>query len=81
MGRSNVTAMRELALRRAAIAKALKMPLPKGGALRKIMDKRRQQQRQELAAVDQQLTDLKNEVTANGEGAARMQHRQDSRTE
>ena len=75
-GRSNVTAMRELALRRAAIAKALKQPLPKGEALRGIMNKRRRQQRQELAAIDLQLTDMKNDVTAHSnEGAARMQWR------
>ena len=74
-GRSNVTAMRELALRRAAIAKALKQPLPKGEVLRGIMNKRRRQ-RQELAAIDQQLTDRKNDVTAHSnEGAARMQWR------
>lgn len=42
MGRSNVTAMRELAIRRAAIARAIKQPLPKGGALRKLTGKRKQ---------------------------------------
>lgn len=75
-GRSNVTAMRELALRRAAIAKALKQPLPKGDTLRDIVNKRRQRQRQELAAIDQQLTDMKNDVTTHStEGAARMLYR------
>ena len=62
MGRSNVTAMRELALRRAAIARALKQPLPKGKTLREIVNKRRQQQRQEMADVEKRLTDMKNET-------------------
>lgn len=61
-GRSNVTAMRELALRRAAIAKALKQPLPKGDTLREIMNKRRQRQQQEMADVEKRLTDMKNET-------------------
>ena len=61
-GRSNVTAMRELALRRAAIARALKQPLPKGNTLRNIVSKRRQRQRQELADVEKRLTDMKNET-------------------
>ena len=62
MGRSNVTAMRELALRRAAIARAIKQPLPKGKTLREIVSKRRQKQRQELADVEKRLTDMKNET-------------------
>ena len=62
MGRSNVTAMRELALRRAAIARALKQPLPKGKTLREIMNKRRQRQQQEMADVEKRLTDMKNET-------------------
>ena len=62
MGRSNVTAMRELALRRAAIAKALKQPLPKGKTLREIVNKRRQRQQQEMADVEKRLTDMKNET-------------------
>lgn len=62
MGRSNVTAMRELALRRAAIARALKQPLPKGKTLREIVNKRRQRQQQEMADVEKRLTDMKNET-------------------
>ena len=62
MGRSNITAMRELALRRAAIARALKQPLPKGKTLREIVNKRRQRQQQEMADVEKRLTDIKNET-------------------
>lgn len=62
MGCSNVTAMRELALRRAAIARALKQPLPKGKTLREIVNKRRQRQQQEMADVEKRLTDMKNET-------------------
>ena len=62
MGRSNITAMRELALRRAAIARALKQPLPKGKTLREIANKRRQRQQQEMADVEKRLTDMKNET-------------------
>lgn len=62
MGRSNITAMRELALRRAAIARALKQPLPKGKTLREIVNKRRQRQQQEMADVEKRLTDMKNET-------------------
>lgn len=62
MGRSNVTAMRELALRRAAIARALKQPLPKGKTLREIVNKRRQRQQQEMADVEKRLSDMKNET-------------------
>ena len=74
-GRSNVTAMRELALRRAAIAKALKQPLPKGDTLRDIVNKRRQRQRQEMADVEKRLTDMKNETAARNEREAAMLHR------
>lgn len=62
MGCSNVTAMRELALRRAAIARALKQPLSKGKTLREIVNKRRQRQQQEMADVEKRLTDMKNET-------------------
>ena len=62
MGRSNIPAMRELALRRAAIARALKQPLPKGKTLREIVNKRRQRQQQEMADVEKRLTDIKNET-------------------
>ena len=61
-GRSNVTAMRELAIRRAAIARALKQPMPKGKTLREIVNKRRQRQQQEMADVEKRLTDMKNET-------------------
>ena len=61
-GRSNVTAMRELAIRRAAIARALKQPMPKGKTLREIVSKRRQRQQQEMADVEKRLTDMKNET-------------------
>lgn len=75
MGRSNVTAMRELALRRAAIARAIKQPLPKGKTLREIVSKRRQKQRQEMADVEKRLTDMKNETAARNEREAAMLHR------
>lgn len=53
-GRNNVTQLRMLAQRRAALAKALRQPLRRGEAVTRL------KQRKELAEIDSKLTALKN---------------------
>lgn len=59
---SNAIIIRELAKRRAALAKACNRPIPEGGTLARLVKDHREKKRQEIEAIDKQLSSMKNDL-------------------